>query len=207
MAITSEAQLQNVLQRIGIDLQDVQNYLGDTCRKDAKFRFPRGFIRRAADLRKRFGFLATTRSRAISAISLSFPMSFAGFSTALTSRARRRRCSSRKESASSGRNVRPYSGCTAAIARLRRKAFQAASNFLSPHLFSTPRLLKSSTGSGKHVLLYTSIWSSSASTRFTKFLITIELETHIERLGAQSVNMNSSDANQTPNQAMQRTAR
>jgi hypothetical protein len=58
MAITSEAQLQNVLQRIGIDLQDVQNYLGDTCRKDAKFRFPRGFIRRAADLRKRFGFFS-----------------------------------------------------------------------------------------------------------------------------------------------------
>ena len=57
MAVTNEVQLQNVLQRIGADLQDVQNYLGDTCRKDTKFRFPRGFIRRAADLRKRFGFL------------------------------------------------------------------------------------------------------------------------------------------------------
>ena len=57
MPITNEVQLQNVLQRIGTDLQDVQNYLGDTCRRDAKFRFPRGFIRRAADLRKRFGFL------------------------------------------------------------------------------------------------------------------------------------------------------
>jgi hypothetical protein len=57
MPITNEVQLQNVLRRIGADLQDVQNHLGDTCRRDAKFRFPRGFIRRAADLRKRFGFL------------------------------------------------------------------------------------------------------------------------------------------------------
>jgi len=57
MPITNDVQLQNVLQRIGTDLQDVQNYLGNTRRTDAKFRFPRGFIRRAADLRKRFGFL------------------------------------------------------------------------------------------------------------------------------------------------------
>jgi hypothetical protein len=58
MPIANEAELQNVLQRVGNDLQDIQNFLGSTSRKDARFRFPRGFIRRAPDLRKRFGFLS-----------------------------------------------------------------------------------------------------------------------------------------------------
>jgi len=57
MSINDDYHLQQVLVRISTDLQEVQDYLGETCRKDAKISFPRGFIRKAADLRKRFSFL------------------------------------------------------------------------------------------------------------------------------------------------------
>jgi hypothetical protein len=55
--IESDAQLFEVVARVSADLQDIQNYLGQEGHQDAKFRFPRGFIRTAAHFRQRFNFL------------------------------------------------------------------------------------------------------------------------------------------------------
>src|SRR5882672_7450469 len=58
MAINNENELNEALERVGGDLQTIQDYLGRDFSRACKIRFPRGFIRTAAHFRSRFAFVA-----------------------------------------------------------------------------------------------------------------------------------------------------
>ncbi|MCZ8252556.1 MAG: hypothetical protein O9318_08815 [Hylemonella sp.] len=57
MAITNDEQLANAVITAGALLQEIQEYVGRDFTKPAKVRFPRGYLRTAAQARDRLGFV------------------------------------------------------------------------------------------------------------------------------------------------------
>ena len=57
MAIQSDGELKEAVATVGQLLQDIQDYVGRDFSKPCKIRFPRGYIRTAAQLRVRLSFL------------------------------------------------------------------------------------------------------------------------------------------------------
>ncbi len=59
MAIENDDQLRDAVAQISCDLADIQTYLGRTNKVDGRIRFPRGFIRTAAECRREFSFVSS----------------------------------------------------------------------------------------------------------------------------------------------------
>ncbi len=55
--ISNDTELENVATKAGKLLQEIQNYLGSDTKPKGKVRFPRGYLRTAAELRKKFWFI------------------------------------------------------------------------------------------------------------------------------------------------------
>ena len=64
MAIENDHQLAEAVNEAGALLQEIQDYLGRDLAKSAKVRFPRGYIRTAAQARSRLGFLPQSHLKA-----------------------------------------------------------------------------------------------------------------------------------------------
>ena len=60
MGIETEDQLAETLDRVGSDLQAIQDYVGRDFSRSCKIRFPRGYIRTASHFRSRLAFVADT---------------------------------------------------------------------------------------------------------------------------------------------------
>lgn len=70
MPIESDEELAIKLLEAGNILQDIQNYVGRDFSKNAKVKFPRGYLRTASDARKRLGFVKDPNLRSNIAYSM-----------------------------------------------------------------------------------------------------------------------------------------
>ena len=57
MPITNDVELKNAVEQAGFLLQEIQDYAGRDFSKEAKVRFPRGYLRTATELRHKLAFL------------------------------------------------------------------------------------------------------------------------------------------------------
>ena len=63
MSIQSDQELNEALERVGKDIQAIQDYVGRDFTRPCKIRFPRGYIRTAAEFRSRLTFILDTTLR------------------------------------------------------------------------------------------------------------------------------------------------
>lgn len=58
MSIESDRELEKIIRRVGGDIQAIQDYVGRDFTRECKIRFPRGYIRPAANFRSRLEYVA-----------------------------------------------------------------------------------------------------------------------------------------------------
>src|SRR5437899_2158044 len=63
MAIESDHDLDNAIERVGAEMQEVHNYLGRDFTRPCRIRFPRGYIRPAAYFRNALSFVGNKTLR------------------------------------------------------------------------------------------------------------------------------------------------